>query len=146
LESLSIRKIRAEDAGDIGRVHAAFMASEKRIDFSRVITEQVLSQENGSFVAELEGRLVGYMIAYTIHGGFGLEKIVWIATLGVDPKYMGQGVGKRLAEEIFRHYKGKGITHIYTSARWDSVDLLSFFKTLGFDRSSFINLVKELEL
>jgi hypothetical protein len=55
-------------------------------------------------------------------------------------------VGKKLAEEIFRVYLKKGITNIYTSVRWDSVDLLSFFKTLGFDRSNFINLRKELRL
>ena len=34
---------------------------------------------------------------------------------------------------------------IYTSVRWDSTDLLSFFKTLGFQRSDFINLHKSLE-
>jgi ribosomal protein S18 acetylase RimI-like enzyme len=57
---------------------------------------------------------------------------------------MGQGIGKRLAEEIVRIYREKGVEDIYTSVRWDSVDLLSFFKTLGFDRSSFINLKKRL--
>ena len=34
---------------------------------------------------------------------------------------------------------------IYTSVRWDSTDLLSFFKTLGFQRSDFISLHKSLE-
>jgi hypothetical protein len=29
--------------------------------------------------------------------------------------------------------------------RWDSTDMLSFFKTLGFDRSNFINLRKVLK-
>jgi len=50
-----------------------------------------------------------------------------------------------LAEETFRFYKNAGIREIYTSVRWDSVDLLSFFKTLEFDRSNFINLRKVLE-
>ena len=58
---------------------------------------------------------------------------------------MGQDIGRRLAEEIFQVYVGMGIRYIFTSVRWDSVDLLSFFKTLGFDRSNFINLRKELE-
>jgi N-acetylglutamate synthase-like GNAT family acetyltransferase len=75
-----------------------------------------------------------------------VEKSAWIASLGVDPKYMGQGIGKRLAQEIFDVYKEKGIQNIFTSVRWDSADLLSFFKTLGFDRSDFINLRKQLNL
>jgi len=65
--------------------------------------------------------------------------------LGVDPKLMGQGIGKRLAEEIFRVYKEKGVTEVFTSVRWDATDILSFFKTLGFERSNFINLWKKVE-
>ena len=71
------------------------------------------------------------MISYIVFGGFGLEKGAWIATLGVDPKYMGRGIGKELAEEILAVYREMGINDIYTSVRWDSVDLLSFFKTLA---------------
>ena len=74
-----------------------------------------------------------------------MDKTAWIAFVGVDPKHMGQGIGKLLAQEIFKFYKAQGITEIFTSARWDSPDLLSFFKTLGFDRSDFINLNKVLE-
>jgi N-acetylglutamate synthase-like GNAT family acetyltransferase len=73
-----------------------------------------------------------------------MEKSAWIATLGVNPEYMGQGVGRSLAKKIFKSYKKAGIEHVYTSVRWDSTDLLSFFKTLGFDRSNFVNLRKKI--
>ena len=145
LENMVIRKIKVEDAEDIGRIEAAITKSATNIDFRHILEKQVRSDEDASFVAEANGRVVGYMISYLIYGGYGLEKIAWIATLGVDPKFMGMGVGKRLAEEILRVYKEKGTKHIFTAVRWDSVDLLSFFKTLGFDRSSFINLRKDLE-
>jgi N-acetylglutamate synthase-like GNAT family acetyltransferase len=84
------------------------------------------------------------MVSYILTFGFGIEKSAWIATLGVNPEFMGQGIGERLAREIFKLYKTMGISRVYTSVRWDSTDLLSFFKTLGFDRSMFINLKKEL--
>ena len=116
-----------------------------KIDFSKIIEAQALKTEDTSFVAELEGRVVGYMVSYILSGGFGIEMSAWIAMFGVDPKFMGKGIGMSLAEEIFEFYKGKGIKNIYTSVRWDSTDLLSFFKTLGFDRSNFINLRKTLE-
>jgi ribosomal protein S18 acetylase RimI-like enzyme len=145
VENLQIRKIKADDASDIGRIQAAITKSSTNIDFRQIIEEQVRKDEDASFVAEIGGKVVGYMISYIVFGGFGLEKSAWIATLGVDPKFMGQGIGKTLAEEILRVYQQKGIHHIFTSVRWDSLDLLSFFKTLGFDRSSFINLRKELD-
>jgi len=145
VENLQIRKIKAEDASDIGNIQAAITKSPTNIDFRQIIEDQVRKDEDVSFVAEIDGKVVGYMISYIVFGGFGLEKGAWIATLGVDPKFMGQGIGKRLAEEILEVYRKKGINDIYTSVRWDSVDLLSFFKTLGFDRSNFINLRKELD-
>ncbi|HIC85565.1 MAG TPA: GNAT family N-acetyltransferase, partial [Desulfobacterales bacterium] len=93
---------------------------------------------------EVEGKVVGYMITYVIYGGFGIEKSAWIATLGVDPRFMGQGIGRRLFQKIMEVYREKKVEYIFTSVRWDAADLLSFFKTLGFDRSSFINLRKKL--
>ena len=145
LKNLQIRRIRPEDADDIDRIQAAITKSPAKIDFRKIIEERVRKNDDASFVAEIDGKVVGYMITFTVYGGFGLEKSAWIAMLGVDTKFMGQGIGKRLAEEIFRVYQDKGVKHIFTSVRWDSVDLLSFFKTLGFDRSNFVNLRKELD-
>jgi len=142
VEGIQIRKIDIRDADDIGRIEEAITQSASRVDFRQIIEEQVRRNDAASFVAEIDGEVVGYMISYMMYGGFGLEKSAWIAVLGVAPKYMGQGIGKRLAEEIFQVYEERGIKNIFTSVRWDSVDLLSFFKTLGFDRSNFINLQK----
>lgn len=125
-------------------IDAAITQETENIDYRRMIEEQAYKTEDASFVAEFRGVVVGYMISYILSGGFGMEKSAWIAILGVDPKFMGQGIGKRLAEEIFRFYEDKKINTIYTSVRWDSTDLLSFFKTLGFDRSDFINLRKHI--
>jgi N-acetylglutamate synthase-like GNAT family acetyltransferase len=77
--------------------------------------------------------------------GFGETKSAWIATLGVNPNFMGQGIGTSMARKIFEIYKAAGIENVYTTVTWDSTDMLSFFKTLGFDRSKFINLRKVID-
>ena len=84
------------------------------------------------------------MISYILTLGFGIEKSAWIATLGVKPEYMGRDIGRKMATKIFEYYQSLNIENVYTSVRWDSPDLLSFFKTLGFDRSNFINLRKSI--
>ena len=145
-DNFLIRSIKIEDADDIGRILAAITKSPVEIDFRQVIEEQVQSDKDASFVAEIDGKVVGFMISHIVYGGFGLEKSAWIVTLGVDPKFMGRDIGNKLAEEILGVYRDRGIKHVFTSVRWDSVDLLSFFKTLDFDRSNFINLRKDLDL
>ena len=146
VENLLVRRIRVEDADEIESIYRAILKSPSKTDFRQILEEQVRrEEEEASFVAEIDGRVVGYMISFIVYAGFGLDKSAWIATLGVDPKFMGQGIGKQLAQEIFDFYSKRGIRHVLTSVRWDAADLLSFFKTSGFDRSDFINLIKDLD-
>lgn len=142
MQNVLIRKLRKEDAEDIRKIYAAITKTTVRADFKRTIEEQASQEEGASFAAVLDGKVVGYMISHTLSGGFGISKSAWIAMVGVNPKYMGQGIGASLAKEIIKYYKKKGIRDLYTSVRWDSADMLSFFKTLGFDRSNYINLRK----
>lgn len=145
MEHLIIRKLIGEDARDVSRINAMITRKPAKDEFRRMVEELALSTGNMSYVAEYQGKIVGYMISYLLSGGFGMEKSAWIADVGVEPKFMGQGIGKTLAHEIFKFYSDKKIKNIYTSVRWDSTDMLSFFKTLGFDRSNFINLRREME-
>ena len=145
MENVLIRALKKEDAEEILRIHAAITKATVNSDFKRVIEEHVQRGGNTSIVAVNQEKVVGYMISYILSGGFGIEKSAWIALLGVDPKYMGHGIGKMLAQEVFTFCEEKNIKNIFTSVEWDSADLLSFFKTLGFDRSNFINLKKTLK-
>ena len=145
MEDLLIRKLQIEDAESICRIQESITKEPSTIDCRRVAEEEAKNKDGVSFVAELDGKVVGFMITYIIYGGFGLEKSAWIGVFGVEPKYMGSGIGKRLAKEIFDVITDRGIKNIFTSVRWDSTDLLSFFKSLGFDRCEFINLKKVID-
>ena len=145
MENVVIRRLKPVDADEIIRIYSAITQKSVRADFKPLVEEHAGRQEDACFVAELEGKVIGFMISYILTLGFGIEKSAWIATLGINPKYMGQGIGAGLAKEVFRFYRDQGVRDVYTSVRWDSTDLLSFFKTLGFDRSNFINLRKVLE-
>ncbi len=140
----SIRPMRPEDSEEISRIYGEITKKPVEADFARLIQAHAQGKDSACFVAELDGRVVGFMISYILTLGFGIEKSAWIATMGVHPRYMGQGIGARLAAEIFKSYEAQGITRVYTSVRWDSTDLLSFFRTLDFERSDFINLTKKL--
>ena len=145
MDNFQIRRLKVEDAEVIGQIYAAITRRPVEPDFKSVVEEHARSGEKACFVAEHQGKVVGFMISYILTAGFGEAKSAWIATLGVDPNFMGQGIGASLAQKIFKIHKAAGIENVYTTVRWDSTDLLSFFKTLGFDRSKFINLRKVID-
>lgn len=143
--AVNIREISLEDAEPIQQIRKAISEEDGSVDFEKFI-EQQISENKGklSLVAEINGKVVGYMISTILYAGFGIKKSAWIMAIGVLPEYMGQGIGLALGRKICDIYKEKGIKHIYSSVLWDSTDVLSFFKKLGFERSEFINLKKRL--
>ncbi len=144
-ENVNIRGIRAEDAQAIQDIRISISEEDAKVDFEKLL-EQHIGDGNGStsLVAELNGKVVGYMISTTLYAGFGIQKSAWIMAIGVHPYHMGKGLGIKLANRICDLYKEKGVNSIYSSVLWDSIDVLSFFKKLGFKRSEFINLKKDL--
>jgi ribosomal protein S18 acetylase RimI-like enzyme len=145
VDKVQIRHLQKNDSDQISRIYASITMTPEDPDFKRVVEAHAQNNVEACFVAERNGKVVGFMISYILTAGFGMSKSAWIATLGVDTGCMGQGIGAALAEEILKYYKAQGIDNVYTSVPWDSTDLLSFFKTLGFDRSNFINLRKVLK-
>jgi N-acetylglutamate synthase-like GNAT family acetyltransferase len=144
-DTIIIRRMKKTDADAMSEIQSAIEKRPTLLDFKQIVAEQVKRKVDSSYVAEIKGKVVGFMISYITYGNFGADRCAWIAMFGVNPKLMGQGIGKRLAEEIFKVYKEKGVTEVFTSVRWDAIDILSFFKTLGFERSNFINLWKKID-
>jgi ribosomal protein S18 acetylase RimI-like enzyme len=144
VEDILIRELAIKDVEEISDIYSGIIQKPVKPDFKELIQRHAERKEDLCFIAESGGKVIGFMVSYILTLGFGIEKSAWIATLGVAPEYMGQGIGKKLGEKLFDYYKALGIENVYTSVRWDSPDLLSFFKTLGFDRSNFINLRKQI--
>jgi len=140
-----IRKLEPGDADAVSRIAASITNEYDSADFVRIASGQTQSEDDISLVVEQDNCLIAYCISHVLAGTFGIEKSAWIGMLGVDPKFMGQGIGEMLAKEILKEYFQRGIKDIYAPVRWDSSDLLSFLKTLGFQRSDFINLHKIIE-
>lgn len=138
---LTIRTWKPEDVAGICEIFSLITTQTVNADFSRMVLERARSTDQGAhFVAIQDGKIVGFLISYILPFGFGAEDCAYIATMGVHPKYMDGGIGAGMTKEVFMYYKAKGISNVYTSVRWDSTDLLSFCKSMGFDRSSYINL------
>ncbi len=140
MENVKLRKIALQDVDDILRIYSAITQAPASPDYRRVVEQHAREDSDSCFVAEMNGGVAGYIISYTVTGGFGVDKSAWIPMLGVDPNFMGQGIGKAMAEAALSYYRQEDVKKVYTSVRWYDADLLSFFRTLGFDRSEFVNL------
>jgi ribosomal protein S18 acetylase RimI-like enzyme len=95
-------------------------------------------------VAEMEGEVVGFMIAEIRRWEFGQPFCGWITALGTDPDRQRLGIGRRLLAELLEYYRAKELREIRTIVEWPDGDLLKFFHSMGFVRGPFVELQKSL--
>lgn len=142
---VNIRPLTENDFEAVSEIQEVIMKRKPGEGLKRRMHDYIKKDPEANLVAEAEGKVVGFVIGGIKDWEFGVEKSGWLEIIGIHPKYMGQGIGRMLGKRLLEHFKKKNIKNIYTVARWDSGDLLAFFKSIGFDRSDFINLERRLE-
>lgn len=141
---IELRELRRSDIPEMVAIQHAITKKKVARTWTRMVERHLDDSTGLGFVAVREGRLVGFALGEIKGEGFGLPQSGWIEVVGVDPQAMGQGIGKAMMDRLLEAFRGKKIKNVYTSVRWDAVDMLSFFKSVGFGRSDFINLIRKL--
>ena len=145
IEGFEIRPFHEDDLEAVVTIQEAIIQRNVAPGWLNMIRIHLDKPKGINLVAVLDGKVIGFFNGAVKHGDFGLENSGWVETFGVSPKYMGQGVGRALALSALERFKELGINEIYTTVRWDSGDLLAFFKKIGFTLSDFINLKASLD-
>ena len=93
-------------------------------------------------VAEVGGKVVGFMLSDLRGGEFGLEETSgWIERFGVDPDFQGRSLGRRLFETVAAQLKAAGATTLRTLVdEKNDADLASFLRALGFKDAALTSL------
>lgn len=137
---MNLRRMTAEDIPQVVQIQQSITRQKVSERWRNMLASHVNAADSPGFVAEVGGKVVGFIIGGIKVGGFGTELTGWIEMMGVAPDQMGAGIGRALARAVFDYFKGEGVQEVCTAVLWDSGDMLAFFKNLGFDRSPFINL------
>ncbi|MBU1742541.1 MAG: GNAT family N-acetyltransferase [Proteobacteria bacterium] len=144
MTDLFIRPLTRGDVDDVIAIQAAIIRRQPGQNWVMMLQDHTHHDYALSFVAQKDGQTVGFLVGEVKIGPFGQEHCGWLEMVGVSPKIMGQGVGQALAERFFEDLAQRGIGDVFTSVQWHSGDMLAFFKALGFDRSNYINLQKQI--
>ena len=83
---------------------------EKRIEISEAIRPHW-----ASLVAELDNRVVGFVLGRAGEFEFGLPgTVAWIEIIGVDPAFRRQGIAQELVKQFAESAEDHGIKTIFT--------------------------------
>lgn len=149
---VKIRPLSLDNIKDIVRIEKRIegklgIINEERMEYLKEATRYNIERSDPmmSLGAELDENIVGFIIGEIRIWEFGIgEKTGWIRILGVDPDFQRRGIGRKLGEALLEHFERRGIKRVRTMAEWYTGDLISFFKSLGFNMLNMIPLEKEM--
>jgi ribosomal protein S18 acetylase RimI-like enzyme len=117
---------------------------------SRLSDKDMAATEPGgpldlSFVAEDEGKMVGFLIARIGYYMIPFVEVCIIQGVLIDPEYQSRGIGSKLLTELLDYCQNEGINTVRALVEEHDTDLRRFFERLGFQSSTILNYDKTFE-
>jgi ribosomal protein S18 acetylase RimI-like enzyme len=132
-----IRPLDELDISAIVRIDEKILGAYRPEVWERRIGYYLRRDPETSVVAEVDGRVVGFMLGEVRSGEFGLEEPTgWVEVLGVDPDHRGRDLGRRMADTLLAHFRERGARTVRTLVDEKHAELSGFFGSLGFEPSS----------
>jgi ribosomal protein S18 acetylase RimI-like enzyme len=156
-DKVKIRVLSENDLEAVVEIDKKVLGNERRAYWKRKIAYADI-YPRPALVAELEGKVVGFIMGYVSGWEFGVpDTIGWIDTLGVDPEYQRRGIGRALFSALIENFKHsgrektlvakelekpqiEGVNVVYTLTNWNDWDLMQFYYAMGFKKGEMLNL------
>lgn len=120
---ISFHEMKPEDAAAVeGIERASFAVPWSR----RAFWEEAANERTLYLVARMDGEIVGYAGAWII-----LDE-AQITNVAVAPEKRGQGIGRRLMDEMMARAKARGASRMTLEVRPSNAVALTLYKSCGF--------------
>ncbi len=133
-DDVTVRNLRPEDLDALVALDAK-VVGRRRDEFLKLKLRQAFADSGiaVSLAAEVEGRVVGFLLARVYYGEFGVtERVAVLDVLGVHPDSRGRHVGAALIDQLRTNLLGLGLRTLQTEVSWQDGDLMAFFRHEGF--------------
>lgn len=146
-DQVVVRQLRPSDLEAVIALDAK-NTGRRRDEYFKLKLAQALNDTGiqVSLAAEVDGRLVGFLLSRVYYGEFGApEPVAVLDTLDVQPELRSQGVGRALLRQLRDNLLGLGVATLRTEVGWEDRDLVAFFQHVGFQPAPRLCLDLDLE-
>ena len=140
-----VRPLTELDVEAVCRIDERITGQYRPEVWEQRIAYYIRRDPDSSQVAEVDGRVVGFMLGEVRGGEFGLDEPTgWVEFFGVDPSAREQGIGRGLIEALLRHFKENGAHVARTMVAARDKDIAAFVSAMGFTQAPVTALEKRL--
>lgn len=133
-DRIPVRAMKESDLSAIVAIDRRITGRERFAYFKAKLAEALFDSDvRLSLVAERDNRPVGFIMARVDFGEFGrFEPIAVMDTIGVDPDYRQEGIGRALLSQLLVNLSTLRIERLRTELDWRDRELLTFLDHCGF--------------
>ncbi len=141
----AVRAAKSEDVPAVCRLDERITGLAKPDYWQDTFVRFGARPDRSFLIAEVDGRLCGFIIGEVRAWEFGSPPCGWIFAIGVDPDHRLRKVGSRLFETMCGRLRESGVEKVRTMlARDDSLNM-AFFRSQGMMAGPFIQLEMPLD-
>ncbi len=144
MKKINIRKMTEQDIEGVLEIDRKIKGNDRATTYTMIPTNYVGGELDVSVVAEVDNRIVGFLLGRITKSTYEIGNSYLIELIGVDPKYRRQKVGKSLVSYFEKACCEKGASNIRILVNWQDWWLLSFLSSLEFTRGEMTEFVKPL--
>lgn len=146
--TVTVRPLATADRAGVMRIDAAQTGRRKpaywRDIFAAFVESGLKDRRRVALAADLDGRLVGFLVGEVRAFEFGSDPCGWVFAVGVRPDCQRQGVATRLLEEAGRRFRRAGVRTLRTMVHRSDIKVMSFFRANRFVGGSFVQLERDM--
>ena len=144
-QQVTVRPMTEDDIAEVLAIDRAIVGEQRVLTYADPVESYIGGTLAASWVAEKEGRVVGFALCRIVEPGLGTVGGAWIELIGVHPSAQHQGVGRALIAQLLSHCREHKVQQVSIIANRHDEVLRRFFTSLGFKQGDAINYTLLLE-
>ena len=138
---VTVRPMTANDRQGILAIDAAISGKHRALSWQQRVENYLEVHYPGiRYVAEVEGKVIGFILGGIRGWEYGLPRAGWIDVLGILPQYQGQDIGRKLVEAFANECRRLKMGSVHSIIREDDGPVQDFLGAAGFRRGPLIDL------
>ncbi len=146
-ETVSVRALETTDLDAVVAIDERLTGRTRKDYWRTRFDVAALRPPWMSAIAELDGRVVGFLFGWVGESEFGIAvPTAWVDLVGVEPAYRGRGVGAALLDRFVEGGRElRAIRKVATLIDLDQADVREFFVRRGFRHGPMVQLERTLD-